>query len=73
MFRDDVTRMRHMLDAAKEAVGFMQGCDRSALERNRVLALGLLKSIEIVGEAATRVGAERQGRYPRTPGATSSV
>lgn len=29
--------------------------------------LGLLKCIEIVGEAAARVGADTQGRYPQIP------
>ena len=50
--RDDV-RLRHMLDAAREAVGFIQGRSRADLDRDRMLVLALVKDIEIVGEAAS--------------------
>jgi len=49
---DDETRLRHMLDAAKEACGFIQGKTRASLDRDRMLTLSLIKLIEIIGEAA---------------------
>lgn len=49
-----------MLEAADEAVGFTGGRTRHALEHDRALALVLVKLIEIVGEAASRVS--EQGR-----------
>ena len=46
----DAVRLRHMLDAAREAVAFATGRSRDDLLRDRVLTLALLKCIEIVGE-----------------------
>jgi len=51
MFRNDEIRLRHMLDAAREAVAFAHGRVRD-LETDRQLVLSLVKDIEIVGEAA---------------------
>ena len=67
MFEDDRTRLRHMLDAAREAVGAVQGRTREDLDRNHVWALGLVKCIEIIGEAAGRVGKDAQERYRQIP------
>jgi uncharacterized protein with HEPN domain len=52
MFIDDQTRLRHMRDAARDAITFAQGKTRSQLEADRQLALSLVKCIEIIGEAA---------------------
>lgn len=64
MRRDDQIRLRHMLDAAQEALSFAQGRTRADLNQNRMLVLSLIKSIEIIGEAASRVSEETHQRYP---------
>jgi len=38
MRKDDRIRLRHMLDAAREAVGFARGRSRADLHRDRMLA-----------------------------------
>ena len=43
MRQDNLIRFRHMLDAAREAVGFMRGRTRSDLNGNRQLVLILGK------------------------------
>ena len=58
MRRDDTVRLRHMLDAAREALSFVVGHERLDLDANRQLTLAIIKDIEIVGEAASRVSAE---------------
>ena len=55
MCKDDEIRFRHMLDAAREAVSFVQGCERGDLNDDRKLVLALVKDLEIVGEAANQV------------------
>lgn len=55
MQRDDSIRLRHMLDAADEAIFFIRGKGREALSSDRQLTLALVKSIEIIGEAASKV------------------
>lgn len=51
---EDVIRLQHMLDAALEAQSFIKGKKRSTLDNDRMLALSLIKEIEIIGEAASR-------------------
>ena len=49
MKEDDRVRLRHMIDAAKEALAFTQNKQRQDLESDRMLALALVKEIEIIG------------------------
>lgn len=55
MQKDDLVRLRHMLDAACEAREFIKGRTRESLDTDRMLALSLVKEIEIIGEAANQV------------------
>ena len=55
MSRDDEIRLRHMVDAAREASSFAAGRTREDLDTDRQLVMALVKEIEIVGEAAARV------------------
>ena len=64
MRRDDGVRLRHMLDAAREAVSFARGRTRDDLDKDRQLVLAVVKDIEIVGEAATRVSEPTRRRLP---------
>ena len=51
----DLIRLRHMLAAAKEALEFAAGKTRMDLEKDRLHMLAIIKSIEIIGEAASKV------------------
>lgn len=55
MQKDDAVRLRHMLDAAKEAASFVENKTRKSLNTDRKLVLSLVKAIEIIGEAAANV------------------
>ena len=67
MRKDDEIRLRHMLDAAREAVSFTLGRTRSDLENDRQLVLALVKDIEIVGEAGTRITETTREQLPTIP------
>lgn len=43
MPKDDLVRMRHILDAAREALSFISGKTRVDLNANRMLVLSLVK------------------------------
>ena len=64
---DDLTRLYHMQDAAREAIAFMSGKTRDDLANNRMLVLAVVKDLEIIGEAASRVSIECRARYPNIP------
>ena len=67
MNESDVIRLRHMLDAAKEALSFIAGRSSEDLGRDRMLVLALVKEIEIIGEAASRISDESRKALPRIP------
>jgi uncharacterized protein with HEPN domain len=50
MNKNDVIRLRHMLDAALEAQAFAQNRTRADLATDRMLVLSLLKLLEIIGK-----------------------
>jgi uncharacterized protein with HEPN domain len=55
MHVDDQTRLRHMLDAAHEAIEMGRGQHRADLDVDRKLCLSLVHLLEIIGEAAKGV------------------
>jgi len=67
MRRDDLIRIRHMLDAAKEALSFAKNRSRGDLDSDRMLVLSIVKSIEIIGEAASKVTQETKEAYTGLP------
>ena len=67
MQKDDPVRLRHMLDAAREAELFAQNKTRSDLDADRKLVLALVKDIEIIGEAAANVTDKCQENTPQIP------
>lgn len=67
MQKDDLVRLRHMLDASREAVSFAQGKTRNSLDADRKLVLALVKSIEIMGEAASKVTKNGREELPQIP------
>lgn len=63
----DLIRLRHMLEASREAAAFARGKDRESLKGDRVLMLAAVRCIEIVGEAAPKIGPELRVEYPQIP------
>jgi uncharacterized protein with HEPN domain len=64
---DDVIRMEHMLDHAREAVSLIENTGRKDLNSNRILSLALVRLLEIVGEAASHISKDTQSKYPSIP------
>lgn len=64
---DDATRLRHMRDAALEAMNFVHNRARADLDSDRMLALALVKEIEIIGEAAGRISTDCKTKYLEVP------
>lgn len=67
MRREDEIRLRHMLDAAQEAVSFARGRTRDDLNSDRQLVLSLMMDIAILGEAATRISEASREQLPAIP------
>lgn len=67
MSKDDVIRLKHIFDAAMEALEFVRGKTRADFDKNRMLVLSLIKEIEIMGEAASKISNDVKKRYPHIP------
>jgi len=73
MKRDESAYLRHILDAIVRAEEYLQGLDEAAFIRNSLVQDGVIRQIEIIGEA------KRQDDYrpnyvaviPTFPGKTS--
>jgi uncharacterized protein with HEPN domain len=67
MLKADLIRLRHMLDAAKEAISFAKNKNRNDLYTDRMLALSIIKSIEIIGEAASTATKQFRNKHKEIP------
>ncbi len=56
-----------MLDAAREALEFVSRRTRQDLDTDRMLVLSLVKEIEIIGEAASRLSQETKSSIREIP------
>jgi uncharacterized protein with HEPN domain len=56
-----------MLDAARDAVAFVQGKTRQDLDTDRLLSYGLVRAIEVIGEAASKVTSDGRALAPGIP------
>ena len=64
---DDRIRLQHMLDAAQEAEGFVANSSFDAFCDNRLLANGVVRSLEVIGEAAAQVSSEQKDSLKEIP------
>ncbi len=67
MRKDDLIRLRHMLDAAREAIEFSRNNRRKDLNGDRKLTLAVVKDVEIIGGAAYRVAEDTRRNLPEIP------
>lgn len=63
----DRARLAHMTAAVEEALRFAHGKRRADLDRDRKLALAIIKDIEIAGEAASRLSAAFRRAHAAIP------
>lgn len=67
MFMNDSVRLKHILDAAHEAIALCQGRDRRELDTDRMLNLSLVRLLEIIGEAAAGISDDMKESHPHIP------
>jgi len=67
MRREDCIRLHHMLDAARDAVGFAHDKKRDDLDSDRQLVMAVVKCVEIIGEAASQVSEETRSEISNLP------
>ena len=61
---EDAVRIRHMLDAARKALAYSQGRNREDLDSDELLALALVRLLEVIGEAAKGLSSPLRESHP---------
>lgn len=65
--REARVSLAQMRDHAREALQMVHGQTRADLDTDRKLNLALVRLLEIIGEAATRIPTEDREKYPSIP------
>lgn len=61
---EDRVRLRHMRDAAQQALQFCTGRARGDLDTDVMLRFALVHAVTVLGEAASKVSAVTRTAYP---------
>ncbi len=67
MENKDLIRLKHMLDSTKAILIFAKGKHKTSLNKDRLFRSAVLRELEIIGEAATRISDESKKKYPHLP------
>jgi uncharacterized protein with HEPN domain len=67
MKENDRIRIQHIIDAAQEALSFVRDTDQENFSKNRMMILSVIKEIEIIGEAASKITDETKLKYLDVP------
>ncbi len=67
MQREDKIRILHILDGCETVARFVEGRERSALDSDEMLRFALVRAIEVIGEAATRVSPSARAELSDIP------
>ncbi|HBB86606.1 MAG TPA: hypothetical protein DC047_03210 [Blastocatellia bacterium] len=67
MKRDESFYLRHILDAITKTERYLQGLDEIAFNGNSLVQDGVIRQIEIIGEATKRLSQEVRHLYPHVP------
>lgn len=67
MKKDDIVYLRHILDAISRIEEYIKGLHYDDFMDNNLVQDGVVRQIEIVGEATKRVSTEMREKYPDIP------
>ncbi len=67
MKHDDSVYLRHILDAILKTEKYLQGKDEITFNQDTLLQDGIIRQIEIIGEATKRLSEKLRMRYGHLP------
>ena len=67
MRSEDRIRILHIIDASESAAQFLLGRSRDDLDRDQMLLFAVVRAIEIIGEAASKISVETRNATPEVP------
>ena len=67
MKRDDTVYLRHVLDAVVRIEEYLQGIGEDVFYEQALVQDGVIRQLEIIGEAVKRLSGELRGRHGHVP------
>jgi len=67
MKHDDLVYLRHILDAIARIEEYLKGVDEENFYRQHLVQDGVIRQLEIIGEAVRRLSEELRSRYAHVP------
>ncbi len=67
MVRADAVYLRHILDAIKRILEYLHNVDEVEFQRNYLLQDGVIRQLEIIGEAAKQISLRTRNQYSYIP------
>jgi uncharacterized protein with HEPN domain len=67
MKRDESVYLRHVLDAIAKIELYLQGIDEEAFLQQTLIQDGVIRQLEIIGEAVKRLSSGLRGNQPQIP------
>ena len=68
---DEAVYLHHIFDAVAKVEAYLQGVDEATFKQNTLIQDGVIRQIEIIGEAGKRLSGGLRARYahkiPRAP------
>lgn len=64
---DQSVFLYHILDAIKKIEKYIQGIDEEAFKKNDLVQDGVIRQIEIIGEAVKRLSDDLTSQFPHVP------
>lgn len=65
--RDDAVYLKHILDAITRIESYLTGIDTTTFKSNLLVQDGVIRQIEIIGEAAKRISEDLRSKYSDIP------
>ncbi len=64
---DESVYLRHILDAIVKAETYLHGQDEAAFKQDTLIQDGVIRQVEIIGEATRRLSSELRSKYAHVP------
>lgn len=65
--KDDIVYLKHILDALLRIEGYVRGVEYESFMNNNLLQDGVIRQIEIIGEAAKRLSQNMKEKHSEIP------
>lgn len=67
MSKNELAYLLDVLSAAKQVIKFTENVEQERFENDELIQSGVIRQIELMGEAAKRLSEEFKARYPEIP------